>query len=487
MNKVSYLFDMTLIYAMVAMGMDVRNEAVTLEELHQKLYDLHSQATDIQNAADAEGRAMTEDEIDQVETILEEFETVQADVTRRQRIEDHAVNLNRGRGRRTAPNADPDEGGDDPSNSNPQNNGRQQPRPGRQFREPIDPVDRGQWGFRSFGEFAMAVKRGSGKGAEPDPRLIKNAPTTYGSEGVGADGGYAVPPDFRTEIKDLIFTDDSLIGRCDQMTTSANSMTVPVDENAAWDSTDGVQCYWEGEGSQLTQSKPNLKDRQIRTNKLTALVPMTEELMEDASGMDSYLRRKVPEKMDARINTALISGTGAGKPLGILNAPALVTVAKESGQTADTIVFENIVNMWTRMAAPYRRNAIWLINQDIEPQLMTMSFEGTSSSVPAYLPPGGLSASPYGMIMGRPVVPVQACQTLGDKGDIILADMSQYMALLKTGGLRTDVSMHLWFDYDVMAFRFIIRLAGQPWLSSPISPENGTNTLSPFVTLAARA
>lgn len=143
--------------------------------------------------------------------------------------------------------------------------------------------------------------------------------------------------------------------------------------------------------------------------------------------------------------------------------------------------------MWARMYGECRPRSVWLINQDIEPQLFTMSFEGTSSSVPAYLPANGLSGSPYGTLMGRPVIPTQACETLGDKGDIILADFTQYLSAIKTGGVRAEVSIHLWFDYDVTAYRFIMRIAGQPWWTSAISPRDGSNTLSPFVTLAERS
>ena len=119
--------------------------------------------------------------------------------------------------------------------------------------------------------------------------------------------------------------------------------------------------------------------------------------------------------------------------------------------------------------------------------LDTMSFEGTSSSVPAYFPPGGVADAPYGRLKGRPVIPTQAAQTLGDEGDIMLVDLRQYMSLIKTGGMRSDVSMHLFFDYDMMAFRFILRIDGKPYLSAAIDPLNGTSTLSPFISLAARA
>ena len=68
-----------------------------------------------------------------------------------------------------------------------------------------------------------------------------------------------------------------------------------------------------------------------------------------------------------------------------------------------------------------------------------------------------------------------------------VANMGQYMSGQKVAGLRAETSMHLWFDYDVTAFKFVMRVAGQPWLSAPVSPANGANTYSPFVTLAARA
>ena len=202
-----------------------------------------------------------------------------------------------------------------------------------------------------------------------DPRLIKNAPTTYGTEGVAADGGFAVPPDFRTEIWEKIAGEESLLARTDQMPVSGNMLTIPKDETASWDSSGGIQTYWEGEASQLTESKPLLENVTLRTNKLTALIPVTEELLEDAPSLDSYLRRKTAAKFDYKLQDAFINGSGVGRPLGILNAGCLTSVAKESAQAADTIVAANMVKMWSRMYAPCRSRAVWHINQDCEQQL----------------------------------------------------------------------------------------------------------------------
>ena len=103
------------------------------------------------------------------------------------------------------------------------------------------------------------------------------------------------------------------------------------------------------------------------------------------------------------------------------------------------------------------------------------------------MPPGGLSSQPYGTLFGRPVIPIEQCQTLGDKGDIILADMSQYI-LADKGGVQSASSIHVRFVNDESVFRFVYRVAGQPIWHSALTPFTGAaNTLSPFVTLNARA
>lgn len=340
----------------------------------------------------------------------------------------------------------------------------------------------GNSGFRSFGEYARAVRAGSLRGGEIDPRLRNAAATIISTEGIGADGGFAVPPDFRSEIEQLIFAQDSLVGRTDQLTSSSNTLTIPVDMTTPWQATGGVQAYWDGEGGTKAQSKIALENVTVRLHKLAALIPVTEELIEDAPALDAYLRRKVPEKMDFKLSDAIVRGTGAGMPLGFMNAPALVTVAAEGGQTADTINATNVLKMLARLPVENRLSAVWLIHPDAEVQLPLM----TIGDQPVYMPPGGLSDAPFGRLLGRTVIPHQVAATVGDLGDIMLVDLRAYLTIRKGGGIRTDVSMHLWFDQDLVAFRFVLRVAGQPWWSAPIAQRSGSNTMSPYVTLAAR-
>lgn len=468
---------------------DLTHEEI-MAQLKDKLLDLNEQIQVVQAKADAENRDLTEDEEKDITGLFNEFEATEKEIERRDRIEAQNKKLRQSVGRQTEPQHV------DAQNQAPQQSTQTHTqRPARTPR--IESLhDKGKWGFRDFGEFAQCVAQANPRmNGAVDPRLrdIRNAPTTYGNEGTGADGGFAVPPDFRSNIMKKVMGEESLLSRTDQMTTSSNSITFPKDETTPWQTSGGLQVYWEGENSQLTQSKPQLKDETLRLNKITALVPMTEELLQDAASMNGYLNSKVPDKMDFAINLAIIQGTGVGKPKGILNADCLVSVAKDSStspvQPADTLRYKNITAMWARMYAPSRSRAIWLVNQDIETQLMNMEFPTTTgaSAIPAYLPPGGLSDSPYGRLLGRPVIPTEACNTLGDQGDIILADMSQYLTVTKVGGVRSDVSIHLWFDYDTTAFRFIMRIGGQPWWSSAIDRRSGSNTLSCFVTLDERA
>lgn len=353
---------------------------------------------------------------------------------------------------------------------------------------PATPVDRRQ-GFRSLGDFAQATFAHYVRNDGGATTRLMNAATSFGSEGVGGDGGFAVPPEFSTAIWQKINVQENLMTRCASMPMASNNMTFPKDETTPWQTTGGVIAYWESEAASVTQTKPSFLQDTIRLGKLMALVPISEELLEDAPAIEGWLNLKAPAKMVARINTAIIRGTGAGMPLGILNSTSFISVAKETSQDAGTVWFKNIVNMWSRIYAPCRANAIWLINQDVEPSLQAMAFDPEASTkVPVYLGPNGIAGSPYATLNGRPVVPVEPCSSAGTQGDIILVDLSEYVVYTKAGQQepRQDVSMHLFFDQGLMAYRFTFRLNGKPNWTNTITRENGVNTLSWAVTLDAR-
>lgn len=336
-------------------------------------------------------------------------------------------------------------------------------------------------GFDSLGEFALAVHKASQQGGQADARLMIKSPTTFANEGAGGAGGFLVPNEFADRLWEIVFAQDSLLSRTNQIPTSRNSLSLPVSESTPWGAS-GVQAYWVEEGNAITQSRPQFKYQNLRLHKLAALVPASDELVEDASALDAFVTREAGRAIRYRADDAIINGDGVGKPLGIFNAASLVTVEKEVSQTADTIVASNIAKMYARMPASSMGQAVWLLSQDVLPQIVTLTLGGQ----PIYQPPTSNSDAPLGTLLGRPILLSQHCQQAGDKGDIFFINFSDYITLTKTSGIQTASSIHLWFDHDITAFRFTFRVAGQPWLSQPIPSANNGHDTSPFVTLEAR-
>lgn len=419
-----------------------------------------------------DGVELTDEQADEIAGYTTEMESIDKRITALQAL------LPKGTGRKTAPE--------------PQNKAGVDGKPQNKVAATVR--DSARRNFDHLGEFAMSVRALQLGDRDSDGvKKLMNAVTTYGNEGVGSDGGFLVPPDFASAIWKKVEAEENLMSRCTELTPEGNSMTIPKDETTPWGTT-GVRVYWEPEAAAATASKGSFESSTFRLYKLMALAPVSDEMLEDARGFESWLMAKVPGLMSHKINSAIVAGTGAGQPLGILNSPSLISVAKETSQPADTVWFTNITKMYSRIYAPWRRNMVWLINQDLEPSLAGMAFQATgassmlpgTSAVPAYLPANGLSASPYASLMGRPVLPLEACKAIGDQGDIIGVDLRQYWLLRKAAGMRSDTSIHLYFDQAVTAFRFVFRVNGQPAWSSTIARENGSNTLSWAVALDAR-
>lgn len=370
----------------------------------------------------------------------------------------------------------------------------------RSQHEPIKPnpqasvvnPSRDQDRFRSFGEQMLAVLRaGLPDNRIVDPRLrVRNAASGL-HEGLGSEGGFLVQQDFATELLKRTYETGVIASRCRRIPIGANANSLKIngiDETSrvAGSRWGGIQAYWEGEADKYTGKKPKFRKIELTLSKLTGLCYATDEMLQDAVALGSLLETGFAEEFGFQMDDGVIWGDGAGKPLGIMNGPCLVTVNKEAGQVAKTVVFENIVNMWARCWAKSRPNSVWLINQDVEPQLYGMGIVVGTGGTPAYMPPGGISGQPYGSLFGRPVIAVEQCQTLGTLGDIILGDFSEYLIIDK-GAMETASSIHVRFEYGEQVFRFTYRADGQPIWNSALTPYKGSNTLSPFVTLQARA
>jgi HK97 family phage major capsid protein len=338
--------------------------------------------------------------------------------------------------------------------------------------------------FKSFGEQLMAVYRSSAAGARVDERLV-----TRGQSGANetdpSAGGFLVQPDFVSELLKKTYDTGILAGKVRRVPISANSNSLrinAIDDDSRKDGCrwGGVQTYWADEADALTASKPKFRQIDLQLKKLTGLCYATDELLADAAALESVIRQAFTDEFAFKIDDAILHGNGAGQPLGILKSNAVVKQELEAAQTAK-ITVENLVKMWSRLWSRSRANAVWYINQQIEPLLYTLQV----GDRPVYIPAGGLSESPYATLFGRPVVPLEQCAELGEAGDILLADLSQYL-LIDKGGINAASSIHVRFLNDENVFRFIYRVDGQPIWNKPITPYKGSAALSPFIALAKR-
>jgi HK97 family phage major capsid protein len=350
-------------------------------------------------------------------------------------------------------------------------------------------------GFKAFGEYARSVLLAS-VGQGRDPRLVFGdvkedggfkaaAPTTYGSELSGADGGFLIPPQFANDIFTLSLGEDSLLPYTDNIDLDdGNGMVFPKDETTPW-GTDGIRAYWQNEAGAGTQTKPKLGTLALRLHKLLALVPVTDELLVDARALSGYLPKKVAASIRWKTNEAIINGTGAGQPQGVMSSAAVTQVSKDSGQATLTLSVLNLANMLAQLPNGSWGSACWLVHNTVLGALFSLN----SSGFPYYLPfgsgSGPLQKSPFGSLLGLPVIVSQHAAAFTSAGDVQLHDLKYYQTITK-GGMQTATSMHLYFDADATAFRTTFRVDGKPKIAAAISQAQGSTKLSPFLKLQAR-
>lgn len=340
--------------------------------------------------------------------------------------------------------------------------------------------------FNSLGEQLQAIKNAAKTPDRVDERLYKvhNA-VMGGNTNVGEDGGFAIQEDFAGNILETAVTTGEILSRVDTYTCSANSNSVRWMTAKETDLSEGVfggvKMFWADEGETVAATKPQFREARLELEKMMGFAYATDELLQDASFMTSLYGKAFTVASRRLLEDAIIHGDGEKKPLGIMNSDALVQVAKAADQAAGTITADNIFAMWQRSLFQNRSKMIWLAHPDTEMQLQKLTFNDEA----IWMPEGGLSASPYQRVLGRPVIYDDNMAALGAKGDIALVDLSQYL-LLKKGSAKQDWSMHVEFLTDQMCFRMVLRCNGAPKVNAPLKIKNSSLTRSPFITLAAR-
>jgi len=350
-------------------------------------------------------------------------------------------------------------------------------------------------GYDEFWQFARDIYQ-AGEGGRSMPNKLatwdKSVKTAgHLTEGDEAQGGYLVPEEFRTTLMENLIEASIIRNKALAIPMQTNTIRIPTVEDWTHASSThgGIALIRPGEAGQKTPTKPKFGQIQLTLHKLVGLVFVSDELLEDSPiSIAPLMSRMFSEAFAWQEDEDFIWGTGGAMPLGIINAPCLVTQAIETDQDADTIVTENIIKMWSRMRPRGMGSAVWLAHNDTFPQLATLTLAigtgGTNVGLIDRVP-----GAPYSSMLGRPLILTEHCDTVGDLGDILLCDWRQYLIGQKAGAsaIAAASSIHLKFDYDEVAYRFVMRYDGQPWESSAFTPKRSAITQGSFVALAARA
>ena len=309
---------------------------------------------------------------------------------------------------------------------------------------------------------------------------------------VDSDGGFLVPVEFNTMLLDQM--NDMAVVRplCSSMTIGSDRVEMPQAKNYDHSSDliwGGLEAYWKGEDAQLTESKVEFEEVSLTLNALTALAKVTHKMMKfSRQAVGTYLLPRMAQAITWKEEDGFINGTGAGMPLGILNAASKVEVVIESEQSlaATALVTENILKMYQAARVEKPSSLTWLYNRvDAFFWLAMLKLDVGTGGAPAGLVQS-MVTSPQMTMLGLPLMDNEHCQALGTAGDLILSDMSQYIIADHNSGPEIAQSMHLNFDYGKECFRIMKYLDGQPRYSDTFTRQNATNSSGSVVTLAAR-
>jgi len=349
--------------------------------------------------------------------------------------------------------------------------------------------------FETIAEQAKAIKNFTvSMGRTMHPRLrgleaaqtkaINEAKALGLNEATPSEGGFMLEPTLSAEFIKPIH-EEGVFSR------DVRVLPVGTNSNYGWingiDETSrangsrwgGVLAYHRAEAAQVTATKPKFRQINWKIDAIEALMYASDEQLDDAAMTDAIMRESAIEEINFIVNDDIFEGDGVGKASGVMNSGALIQVARAA---TSAISHADILSMWERMTIRSKARAKWYVSNTAYTQLQQLTF--TSGSTGILSPYVSYGADGTLVIMGRPVVETEFNAALGTLGDILLADMNQYLFWEK-GGIKSSVNPWLQWLTSEQAFKFTYRCDGKTSVASALTPFKGTTTVSPFVTLKA--
>lgn len=351
--------------------------------------------------------------------------------------------------------------------------------------------------FKSWGEFLYQVWCAGNPQVKraPDPRLsyFKDRDEDAGVKDMSGQtasaGGALIPVEFQATLLGEVHARSIVRPRATVIPMRRRQLSMPVLDQTGTTANrphwfGGLQFYWTEEGGTKTPSDPVFRSVDLVARKLVGFTRASDELLDDAAiSLDAFLSGPMGFAGGAAWmeDYAFLRGTGAGQPLGILNAPATIEVSRT---TAGTVGYVDLVNMLSKFLPSGQ--GVWLASQSVMADLIQMT--GPAGGNAAYLwagafQPGGIANRIPGTLLGFPIIFDEKMPAKGYSGDIVLADFSYYLIGDRQSTTVESTKFEAWQE-DKTSWRMVHRVDGRPWLSAPFTYEDGVTVCSPFVKLS---
>lgn len=335
--------------------------------------------------------------------------------------------------------------------------------------------------FESLGEFMHAVRFN-----QNDVRLTYVEGVSDTGE-IGAEmrmdndtqGGFMIPPQLRQTIMSVA-PQDALVRPLANVIPAGSppdaGITMPALDQSGTNPSNmfgGVEVAWIGEGDEKPETDATLKSITLTPHEVAGVITVTDKLLRNWQAASAFLENLLRGAVNQAEDYAFLRGSGVHQPLGAINAPATKFINRT---TANTIVYADVLAMVSRLLMRGGQAPVWSMPQEMLPKLATMTDpEGH------YIWQANARDGMAGTLMGYPVRWNNRSPSAGTKGDVLLADWSQY--LIKDGsGPFVAASEHVLFKQNKTVVKIFWNVDGAPWLHAPIKEENGWE-VSPFVGL----
>jgi HK97 family phage major capsid protein len=339
---------------------------------------------------------------------------------------------------------------------------------------------------RSFGDWCLGVARNDRAYLEKhyDSRFNEWQTKAALGEASGVTGGYTVPTDFYQQLMTLVAEETFVRPRAFLLPMAGATLQIPYLDVTTVQSAGvspffgGVQMYWTAEAQTRTETEPQFKQMELKAWELSGYSVSSNVLLQDSAvGLEKFLMTLFAKAIAWFEEYAFLVGNGAGKPQGMLTAPAAVSVTRAG---SGLVQFADVAGMWAKLLPASWAKAVWAFSPSVVPQLLQLK-DGANRAIFISIDQGA-TKNPNWSLLGRPAIPTEKLPALGTKGDLSLFDPSFYV-LGDRMQIEIAASEHVNFLKNQMTWRVVERVDGQPWLDKPVTLQDGVTQVSPFVVL----